>query len=379
VRVLVVEPVGSDLFDQLPSSIDGRPLALLQSRSLAEARRSLADSRVDLLVVDPQLPDGSGLELARDAATRHAATRTIVVTAQASLDQAIAAMRSGAADLLERPIDLKELNQRVREALARQSADAQRDRRIRRLRRICKKLNSARIEVTKQVDVLCNDLVTAYQELATQMQQVVQTSEFGAVIRNELDLEQLLRKTLEFVIQKAGPTNAAIFLPSTLDEYSLGGYVNFDCAADSADVLLDHLADVVAPRIADRDAPLHVTDNTTLGQWIGDDSAYLADSHVVGFPCRHKDETLAVMILFRDAAAPFDPNLIDTVTAIGPMLGESLARIIRIHHRHLTDIDAPQSPDGPYDNGDDSDSDSPFGFNPNDAAPDDEGDDASMA
>src|SRR5690606_37867773 len=135
-----------------------------------------------------------------------------------------------------------ELNQRVDAAIDRHRRDAQREQRTKRLRRLCRKLNEAREEVTQQVDVLCNDLVTAYQELANQMQQVVQTSEYAGLIRDELDLEGLLRKTLEFLVHKAGACNAAIFLPATADEYSLGGYVNYDCTSDSADILLQHLA-----------------------------------------------------------------------------------------------------------------------------------------
>ena len=41
------------------------------------------------------------------------------------------------------------------------------------------------------------------------------SAEFGAVMNDELDLEHLLRKTLEFLLGKVGPTNAAIFLPGT--------------------------------------------------------------------------------------------------------------------------------------------------------------------
>jgi hypothetical protein len=44
-------------------------------------------------------------------------------------------------------------------------------------------------------------------------------------------------------------------------------------------------------------------------------------------------------VLFRDASEPFPPALLDVAAAIGPPLGQRLAKVIRIHHRHLPDFD----------------------------------------
>jgi hypothetical protein len=262
---------------------------------------------------------------------------TILVGNEPSVESAMKAIRVGASDYLVNPLNLEDANQRVRKVLAKQGKSRDQASRVRRLRRLCKKLNQARADVSKQVDILCNDLVTAYQELAGQMQQVVQATEFGAVIRDELDLEQLLRKTLEHLVEKAGPTNAAVFLPSSMDEYTLGGYVNYDCTPESADMLLQHLADVMAPKVAQRDDLLHITDNKSLSHLLAGDAAYLVDSHMIAFACRSENESLAVVALFRDSSDPFDQAVLDTAEAVGPLLGDSLARVIRIHHRGIDD------------------------------------------
>lgn len=298
-------------------------------------------------MIEPELPDGSGLDLADELAHAKRITQTIVITEKPSLESAIQALRAGACDFVVKPLDLADLSNRIRLALQKQTRAKSHATQVRRLRRLCKKLNQARHEVSQQVDILCNDLVTAYQELACQMNQVVQTSEYGIVIRDELDLEQVLRRTLEYLVDKAGPTNAAIFLPSSMDEYGLGGYVNYDCTPQSADMLLQHLADVMAPRVAEADALVHVTDNAALDAWIADDAAWLHDSHLLAFACRNDNETLAVIALFRDGGEPFDEALVETCQAIGPMLGESLARLIRIHHRHM--------PEPPFNDEDDDD------------------------
>ena len=310
---------------------------LVHARSLTEARARLTEKSVDLAVINPDLPDGSGLDLADELNKSRRTVTTILCGESPDLESAMRAIRVGAVDFITTPFDLQDVNERITTALSKQRKNRDQAQRVRRLRRLCKKLNQARSDVSKQVDVLCNDLVTAYQELAGQMQQVVQASEFGVVIRDELDLEQLLRKTLEHLVEKAGPTNAAVFLPSSMDEYTLGGYVNYDCTPESADMLLQHLADVVAPKLAHRDDLVHITDNQTLSNMLGGDAAYLVDSHMLAFACRSEDESLAVVALFRDGSDPFDQTVLDTAEAVSPLLGDALARVIRIHHRGLDD------------------------------------------
>ena len=315
------------------------PIEIVQAASLAEARPVLSRGDVDLAVINADLPDGSGLSLADELRRARRSMQTIVVTKRPTLEDAVQAIRAGASDYLAKPVAAKDVTQRLRTALRRQHRERRHVGRVRRLRRLCKKLDEARQEVSQQVDILCSDLVTAYQELATQVQQAAQTGEYSVLVRDELNLEHLLRKTLEYVVQKSGPTNAAVFLPAAMDEFSLGGYVNYDCTPESADMLLQHLADVMAPKIAaSEDGLIHVVDNHAMDQWIGDDAAWLSDSHVLAFAAREDRETLAVMALFRDGEEPFSDEVVATCRAIAPMLGEGLAKLIRIHHRHEPDL-----------------------------------------
>lgn len=338
-RLLVVDrdpEVGRTLSD----FVDRDRFQVHQAQTLAEARGHLAAVTVDLALIDLDLPDGCGMTLADELQQRRSSIQTIMISNDPSLQRAIRAMRVGADDFIVKPFAHEELNDRVHQAVQRRKFELERRRRVRRLKRICKKLNHLRSEVTQQVDILCQDLVTAYQELAQQMHHMMQATEFGTLMRSELDLEQLLRKTLEYLINKIGPTNAAIFLPASCDRFTLGGYINYDCASDSADMLLEHLADIVALRVAECEEPIHITDNSQLSDWFGDDSAYLVDCHVLAFRCRHEDETLGVVVLFRDPSCPYDNTAMDTAVTIGPMLGDYLARVIRIHHRHLDGGDA---------------------------------------
>jgi DNA-binding NtrC family response regulator len=90
----------------------------------AEARCQLAARPFDLLVVDQRMPDKSGLELIRElvGATPAAERPQIVMmTAHATVDHAIEAMKLGALDFLQKPFDVEALL-----ALARRAVEHQR-------------------------------------------------------------------------------------------------------------------------------------------------------------------------------------------------------------------------------------------------------------
>jgi DNA-binding NtrC family response regulator len=72
--------------------------------SVAEARARLAESRADVLLVDLTLPDGEGLAWLREEPAA-AGAEVIVITGNATIDSAIAAMQGGALDYLTKPID----------------------------------------------------------------------------------------------------------------------------------------------------------------------------------------------------------------------------------------------------------------------------------
>lgn len=313
-----------------------------------QARKKIDQAgRIDLAVLCPTAEDQSVMALADELKARDTATASVVVSPAADFALAQLAMQSGALDLIVR--DQAQVSDtdwqanttsRVTAALNRQWAERMRSARIRKLKRLCRRLNDARLEVTEQVDVLCNDLVTAYQELAVQMQNITQTNGYQEAIGEELDLEALLRKTLEYLIQQAGPCNAAVFLPSSADEFALGGYVNYDCTKESADMLLEHLADVLAPSIAQQEVPLiHATTNNELDELLGDDWNYLADCHMVALPANHDGEALAVLTLFRDRDQPFSHEAIEALSVIAEQMGELLGRIIRVHHRAVPGFD----------------------------------------
>ena len=298
-----------------------------------EIDRALGDGSYDLAIV---IADGPGWrdEVARiTAATPEIAA--LVASESPTLSLAVEAMQAGAADLLSVDIGGDELATRLRAALQRARRNQMGRERIERLRKLCKQLNTARQEVSKQVGSLCSDMATAYQELTDRMTHLATASEFNGLIRQELDLESLLRVALEYVLAKAGPTNAAVFLPATSGDYTLGAYVNYDSPRETAEVLLDHLAGVIAPRFESATQLIHLASRKELASALGDKAEWIGDAELIVMPCHQDGECLAVVALFRDRHSPFPDSLKPLLQCVADQFARQLARVIHVHHRHL--------------------------------------------
>ena len=76
---------------------------------VAAARKLLASQEFDTVITDLQLPDGTGLDVLDATKRRAADTEVIVVTAYATPETAIAAMKRGAYDYLTKPFKIDEV------------------------------------------------------------------------------------------------------------------------------------------------------------------------------------------------------------------------------------------------------------------------------
>ena len=91
--------------------------------SIATTRRGceqkLADSRVDLVVLDVMLPDGSGLDICRDVKESRPEVAVILLTALKEDVNRIIGLELGADDYLGKPFNPRELAARIRAVLRR--------------------------------------------------------------------------------------------------------------------------------------------------------------------------------------------------------------------------------------------------------------------
>ncbi len=85
--------------------------------NLTAARQMLSTVSYDLCLTDMRLPDGSGLELVSEIATRFPHTPVAVITAYGNVEAAVEALKAGAFDFVSKPVDVHMLRGLVRQAL----------------------------------------------------------------------------------------------------------------------------------------------------------------------------------------------------------------------------------------------------------------------
>ena len=120
-RVLIVDDE-EGIRDALRTIVSLEGYTAFIAASFAEAKALIAQRTYDLAFVDICLPEDSGIRLLEPL--KRAGTKTITITAFATVDTAVEALKSGAADYLRKPFEMDEVRKQCAEAF--QSASAER-------------------------------------------------------------------------------------------------------------------------------------------------------------------------------------------------------------------------------------------------------------
>jgi response regulator of citrate/malate metabolism len=325
-RVLIVDDE-PDLVDIVGHVVrDEMGCRIVTASSVEQARHVLAAQSVELLVTDVHLPDGSGMALLPELRQRHPTAGAIVITGSPSLDGVINAMRGGAIDFVPKPFTPTVLLERVRGALARQALAAREEVRFRKLKEAVKRLNASRKLISKKVDLLCNDLVSAYGELSRQLDGVRTQEGFRKYIANAKDLEQLLCHAMDWLLRQLGYANVAVWLTGEDGEFQLGAYMKYTVAGEP--MLVDAIKRVLLP-VAVRDGAIHLKGDELSDKLTPQELHYLKGQDVVAVNCTYLGESLAAVVFFRDAKAPFSQDDDALLKTISPIFAVALASVVR--------------------------------------------------
>ena len=80
-----------------------RSAALLEARTLAQARAILAEREIDIVLLDVRLPDGSGLDLLREIKSRNPNLGVVVMSASVLPEEREQAMKAGSDAFVAKP------------------------------------------------------------------------------------------------------------------------------------------------------------------------------------------------------------------------------------------------------------------------------------
>lgn len=163
----------------------------------------------DVVIAESELAEGSSVEVLEHLAQAVRPLQSVVVTATPNAELAVRALRAGVTDVVV--ASAAECAERLNGALCREH-EAKRDHRVgdkkvTKLREFCKTLNKSRHELRREVAELQVELETVRAQIEAKVKQGSLASEFSTIVRQELDIEGLLRTVLEFLLPRTGPTN----------------------------------------------------------------------------------------------------------------------------------------------------------------------------
>jgi len=115
-RVLLVDDE-PDLLDLLEMDMARMGLDSERAATVAQAKALLQQGAFDLCLTDMRLPDGAGLDIVRYIYEYAPATPVAVITAFGSAENAVAALKAGAFDYVEKPVTPEKVRSLVRSAL----------------------------------------------------------------------------------------------------------------------------------------------------------------------------------------------------------------------------------------------------------------------
>jgi two-component system response regulator PilR (NtrC family) len=115
-RALIVDDE-PDIRELLEITLGRMNVETAAAQDITTARKFLAEQDFDLCLTDMHLPDGNGLELVDHIAQVKPGLPVAVITAFGSMDTAIVALKAGAFDFVQKPVDLEQLRRLVDTAL----------------------------------------------------------------------------------------------------------------------------------------------------------------------------------------------------------------------------------------------------------------------
>lgn len=163
-HILIAARDNARTVDLLAAIVDRMAVRITLVDSVADARDAIEEFDPDLLIADQKLIDGCGMDLvSRKGEPRR---KVILLKETLEMDRVLMALRLGVSDVFVHPIDTDLLIETAEKLCRRESVRRRDVLRQTRLRTLSSKLIKDRRVLRQRVDLICNDIVHAYRQLA---------------------------------------------------------------------------------------------------------------------------------------------------------------------------------------------------------------------
>jgi DNA-binding NtrC family response regulator len=116
-KVLLVDDE-KDFLEAMSTRMKDRGMDVSTTTSAAEALKKAEEGTYDAVVLDLMMPEMDGLEVLKAMKEKRPELQIILLTGYATVQKGVEAMKFGAMDFIEKPVDLKVLTEKIHRASA---------------------------------------------------------------------------------------------------------------------------------------------------------------------------------------------------------------------------------------------------------------------
>lgn len=216
-RILIIDDEET-LCYFLKESLEEKGYQALTAHTAGYGLEVATSRQIDLVLLDLKLPDGNGVDVLRELRKTDSDLPVIVLTGHAAVETAVEAMKLGAYDYLEKPVNLAELSAGVAGALeSRRRRSVALVESARDVEMAAGPVGEAREAV--QVSATRDDgwaqraeLLKVQRKLERKIEEVVALDSISADMMGSLNLDDVVQKTVEGLIRLSSVDMAAAFL-----------------------------------------------------------------------------------------------------------------------------------------------------------------------
>lgn len=114
-RVLLVDDE-EEYTQTLATRLEARGMTVSTASNGKDAIATIENTTFDLIILDLAMPGMNGLETLKEIKARQPEAEIIMLSGQGSIKTSIEAMKLGAGDFIEKPVDIKDLLEKISEA-----------------------------------------------------------------------------------------------------------------------------------------------------------------------------------------------------------------------------------------------------------------------
>ena len=116
-KVLLVDDE-EDFLEIMAERMQARGMLVQTCTSAEEAYRKIAKENFDAIILDFMMPGVDGMRALKEIKAKSPESQIILLTGHATIEKSVEAIKAGATDFLEKPADMKALEQKIKDASA---------------------------------------------------------------------------------------------------------------------------------------------------------------------------------------------------------------------------------------------------------------------